>query len=343
MFFPAQVVNTQFGMAISGGDPRHHPETGMSAPASRATEHPVIPPIERAAPPLRLAIGIATIGRAPILAETVAEIRRQTRRPDRFVICGTRPDDTAGLSLDGSGEAVVTAEPGLPRQRNRILDATADCDIVLFLDDDFLMQPDYLAATERAFRATPGLVVATGTVLADGINGPGLTPEEGRAVLAADRPPATAAAEPTFCGYGCNMAVQAAIARQHGIRVDERLPLYGWQEDVDFTRRLAAHGSVLRLSDARGVHLGTKTGRGSGLRLGYSQVANPLYLARKTAGGAYPFAYARTRIIRNLAANLMRAPWPEAHVDRRGRLRGNVLALRDLLRGRMAPERVLDL
>jgi hypothetical protein len=30
-------------------------------------------------------------------------------------------------------------------------------------------------------------------------------------------------------------------------------------------------------------------------------------------------------------------------VDRRGRLQGNLLALRDLTVGRMAPERILDL
>lgn len=299
---------------------------------------------DSAPPPLRLAIGIATIGRAAILAETIAEVRRQTRRPDRLVLCGTRPEDVAGIVLEGPDETVVMAEAGLPRQRNRILDATTDCDVVLFLDDDFLMQPDYLAETERMFATLPELVVSTGTVLADGIGGPGLSPTEGRAILAADqRNSPSGAAEPTFCGYGCNMAVHAAIARRHGIRVDERLPLYAWQEDVDFTRRLAAHGAVLRLPGARGVHLGTKLGRGSGLRLGYSQVANPLYLARKTAGGAYPFSYARTRILRNLSANLLRATWPEPHVDRRGRLRGNLLALLDLLRGRMVPERVLEL
>jgi hypothetical protein len=41
--------------------------------------------------------------------------------------------------------------------------------------------------------------------------------------------------------------------------------------------------------------------------------------------------------------NVVRAGWPEAYVDRRGRLHGNVLALRDLLTGRMAPERILEL
>ena len=38
----------------------------------------------------------------------------------------------------------------MPRQRNAILDACADCDAVLFLDDDFLAAPDYLAVTDHS-------------------------------------------------------------------------------------------------------------------------------------------------------------------------------------------------
>jgi glycosyltransferase involved in cell wall biosynthesis len=121
--------------------------------------------------------------------------------------------------------AFLASAAGLPRQRNTILDAAADCDVVLFLDDDFLPGPDYLLVTERVLQAQPGCVVTTGTVLADGAKGPGLSVAEGRAVLAADRyeddPLAVA---PHFNGYGCNMALRLAPLRAHGIRVDEALP-----------------------------------------------------------------------------------------------------------------------
>jgi hypothetical protein len=46
---------------------------------------------------------------------------------------------------------------------------------------------------------------------------------------------------------------------------------------------------------------------------------------------------------RNMASNLVRSLWPEAHVDRHGRLRGNVLALVDLLRGKAHPQRILEI
>src|SRR5262249_5577497 len=153
------------------------------------------------------------------------------------------------------------------------------CDAVLFLDDDFLPAPGYLAVTEAVLRAQPDCVVTTGTVLADGAKGPGIAVQDGRTILAQDQgpadPPATVA---HFNGYGCNMAVRMAPILAHGLRFDEALPLYAWYEDIDFTRALGRHGAILRLAGARGVHLGVKAARTPGLRLGYSQVVNPVYL-----------------------------------------------------------------
>lgn len=289
--------------------------------------------------PLRIAIGIATRGRAPILAEVLAELRNQRRAPDRIIVCHVTPEDIAGITAPAV--EFLTAPAGLPRQRNAILDAASDCDIVLFLDDDFLPAPDYLAVTEAVFETRPDAVVTDGTVIADGAKGPGLTVAEGRAILAADRYAGDPlACRPHFNGYGCNMAVRMAAVCAHGIRVDEALPLYAWYEDIDFTRRLGAHGAILRLESARGVHLGVKSGRVPGRRLGYSQVVNPVYLARK---GSFPWSHALPSALRHCAMNAARAIWPEPHVDRLGRFRGNMLALWDLLRGRASPGRILEL
>ena len=287
---------------------------------------------------MRLAIGIATRGRAIILAETLAELDRQTRKPDRIIVCHVTPEDTGAAR---PGVEYILSPASLPRQRNAILDAAADCDLLLFLDDDFLPAPDYVRVTEAIFAAQPDCVVTTGTVLADGANAPGYSPAEGRAILAGDRyagdPLATA---PHFNGYGCNMAVRLGVVRQHGIRVDEALPLYAWYEDIDFTRLVGRHGAILRLAGARGVHLGTKLGRTPGRRLGYSQVANSVYLARK---GTYPWSHALPSLLRHTLKNAVRAPWPEPWADRFGRLRGNLLALADWARGRLSPGRILEL
>jgi GT2 family glycosyltransferase len=290
---------------------------------------------------MRIAVGIATRGRAAILAETLDELSRQTRAPDRILVCHVTPDDVAELPGTHPGVTFLQSPAGLPRQRNAILDSVPDCDVVLFLDDDFLPAPAWLAVLEGVMTAHPDCVVATGTVLADGAKGPGITVGAARKILADDVPPPDAlAVTPHFNGYGCNMAFRLSVVRAHGVRLDEALPLYAWYEDIDVTRRLGVHGRILRLAGARGVHLGVKVGRTPGLRLGYSQVANPIYLARK---GSFPWSHALPSAARHCAINLLRSFAPEPEVDRFGRFRGNMLALFDLLRGRMAPDRILAL
>ena len=46
---------------------------------------------------------------------------------------------------------------------------------------------------------------------------------------------------------------------------------------------------------------------------------------------------------RNLAMNLLRSLRPEPHIDRRGRIRGNLAALVDLARRRLRPDRILQM
>ena len=235
----------------------------------------------------------------------------------------------------------VLTPAGLPRQRNAILDVAHDCDILLFLDDDFLVAPGYIDAVLHAMAHDPAIVAVTGTPIADDVKGPGLTVAQGLALILAqaDASP-NYGYDPAPHGYGCNMAIDLAVARARSLRFDERLPLYAWSEDIDFTHRIGRYGRIVKLRGARGVHLGAKTGRSPGRRLGYSQVANPLYLRTK---GSYSWRRALGSVGRNLAANGVRSLWPEPYIDRRGRLLGNCLAFVDLCRGRLQPERVLDL
>jgi len=289
---------------------------------------------------LSIYVGVPTIGRASVLCCTLASLDRQTRTPDGVIVCGTTAADVAGAIGAHHGSRVLLASAGLPRQRNAIIAAADDADILVFFDDDFLPDAGYLAAVEDHMASHPRTVAATGVVVADGINGPGMSVTEAQFILAQPFAPASDARS-IFSAYGCNMAIRLGPMRQFGLQFDERLPMYGWQEDVDLSRQLASHGDVMQLEAARGVHLGTKVGRGSGVRLGYSQVANPLYLVGKRCG--YPLKRALGHIAGNVAMNIARAAWPEPYVDRRGRLRGNVLAARDMLVGRMLPERILDL
>jgi GT2 family glycosyltransferase len=234
---------------------------------------------------------------------------------------------------------VVEAPVGLCAQRNMLIRALPDVDVILFLDDDFVMAPGYVRQCVKLFEEDDSVAMVTGKVVADGILGPGLTMGEALAALAGDQTPVRDDLREVHNGYGCNMAVRASLMRQHGLWFDERLPLYGWLEDVDFSRRLAAHGRILRSQRCRGVHMGVKRGRSTGMRLGYSQIANPVYMWRKGSLSAH---FALVQMGRNIAANMAHWLRPEAWVDRRGRLRGNLVAIADILRGRADPLRIRE-
>jgi hypothetical protein len=291
--------------------------------------------------PGRIVIGIPTAGRPAIVAETVRFLARQTRLPDLVLLsvsdmAHTGAVETASLPFPVK---VLLGPKGLSRQRNAILNQLGADDILMFLDDDFLMAPDYLTRIEQLFSDQPDIVLSTGTLIADGILGPGLTFAQGEQLLAdAIRTPAPHRLGPVDGGYGCNMAIRAAPVLAHNLTFDENLPLYSWLEDADFSAQLQPHGRFVQPTVTRGVHLGTKTGRTPGLNLGYSQIANPVYMLRK---GTLAWPRARRLMLRNMASNLRGTVLPRPWADYRGRLLGNLTALMDLCLGRCDPQRIL--
>lgn len=292
---------------------------------------------------LKIAIAIATAGRREVLAETLAFMRHQTRQPDELLICPAKPADLDLQSLNNypAKTQVVHGSIGASAQRNVLIDAT-QADVLIFFDDDFIPAEDFLAECEALFLRHPEIVVATGKPLADGIGGPGLTAGQAARLIAEAGPNnATEALVPVNNGYGCNMAVRMAPVRKHQVRFDEDLPLYSWLEDVDFSRQLAPYGTIVGAARLRGVHLGTKrSGRTSGRRFGYSQVANRIHIMRK---GNMSFLQVVHGCLRHLTANLVKTAFPEPWVDRRGRLDGNLMALADWAKGRVDPRKIIQL
>jgi hypothetical protein len=295
-------------------------------------------------PRLRIAVGFATAGRRDLLSEVLLEIAKQVRLPDIVVICPAASDDFDYAIKDRLPYEIKTvfSAPGLTTQRNAILDMTIPYDLIVFFDDDFLPSRSYLERIELCFSQNKDVVAASGLVLADGITGPGIEFETARAIL--EKHAFEAAQDNSlrdqYNAYGCNMTLRLMPVRENELRFDENLPFYGWLEDVDFCRRLARFGRVVRDSNLSGVHLGTKGGRTSGVRFGYSQIANPVYLWRK---GTVRFDRALGQMTRNVGSNLRKSMNSEPWTDRRGRVRGNFRAFYDLLRGRLDPCRVREL
>lgn len=309
-----------------------------SGPSPEATGCPVV-----SVAGYRVVVGIPTVGRAEILIGTVKAIAAQTRLPDCVLISVADRRDAASiedLSLPFPVR-ILTGEKGLTTQRNRILDELRLTDLILFLDDDFLMAPDYISQMVRVFENHSDVVLATGKLIADGILGPGFDHRTGVSKLAAGlEVPAGTELAPAHTGYGCNMAIRARVILEENLRFDEALPLYSWLEDVDFSNRLALYGRFVRPGAMRGVHLGTKSGRTPGRYLGYSQIANPIYLIRK---GTITRKRAGDLMLRHIASNLLGTIRPRPWADYRGRLAGNLIALRDVLTGRDRPDRILEL
>jgi GT2 family glycosyltransferase len=292
-------------------------------------------------PRTSLMVGIATRGRSAILAETIAFLAKQKRQPDGILVAYSELADVGDAPDRFPQVTFVQTELGLTRQRNAILSLARDSDFLLFIDDDFYLDPDYLQITERFFTENPDVMATTGTVLADDAKGPGLTVAQAKSIVAGN---SGAQCEqritPRYCAYGCNMCLRMAPIREHALRFDETLPLYGWYEDWDFSRQLARFGLVVHISNACGVHLSVKVGRMTGVRMGYAQVANPIYLARK---GTFPWSVVFRFIVGPCLKNLVWSVKPEAHVDRLGRFCGNLAAFRDLLTGTLSPMQITNL
>lgn len=288
-------------------------------------------------PPARVAVIIASIGRPQDLALAVKRHLDQTLRPHRIILSCVLESDLPA-ELDPRVE-VILGPKGSAVQRNTGLRYLAgDSDIVAFFDDDYLPSRHCLERIAAFFGVHSDVVGANGLLLADGINLPGIGIAEAETMLdahdLADAPPLDVLRDLEGL-YGCNMAYRTSATE--GVWFDERLKLYGWQEDIDFATQVARRGRTVMTHAFAGVHRGVKGARTSGVRLGFAQVVNPLYLKRK---GTMSAGFAHRLMLRNVIANHARALRPEPWVDRWGRVKGNWIGFADALRGRLEPEKI---
>jgi GT2 family glycosyltransferase len=288
-----------------------------------------------------IAVVVATRGRAAEVAILLEWLARGTRRPDKVVIVGSSPEDWGSAADSELVPVTLTSQaPGLPKQRNvgvrHLLSQTSGRPgMIVFFDDDFRPEAHWLEAAAAVFAEHRDVVGLTGVVLQDGAHTAAVREADAAATVAGWAAPADAIV-PVARLYGCNMAVRTAVFDHAGF--DERLPLYGWLEDLDFSGQL--RGGLVTAKRCAGVHLGSKGARVSGRRYGYSQIVNPTYLARK---GTCPPGLATRLVLQALLSNGLRSFRRHPLFDYRGRLSGNVRALLDMMGKRAAPERILDL
>ncbi len=298
---------------------------------------------------------VATKGRAKETSVLLDFLARQSMIPNRIVVVGAEPNDVSGLNQhalvqQGTCQVLLAPKPGLTIQRNtgiELLDNEGALDtdpgFVVFFDDDFRPATNWLDSAAKVL-FEKNLVGLTGWVLADGIKGAGLSEHDAKAYLDGKLKPQehwsnTEENKAAQSVYGCNMAFRNSVMKT--IRFDESLPLYGWQEDRDFTGQVLRSGPVIVTRECRGVHMGVKNGRRqSGVMLGYSQIANPLHIVKRRN---MTKKMAIRIVSRNIAANVLYSLRGHKTTDYPGRLGGNLRAVFDLLTGRCHPARILDL
>jgi GT2 family glycosyltransferase len=291
-------------------------------------------------PQMRIAVVIATKGRPQALSRLLGWLEDQTLAPAVVVVSATEKGDTEGPRAASLRVEYIYGPAGTCRQRNRGLERIGNrADVVVFFDDDFTPAATWLERCASAFASDSSIVGMSGLVLRDGAQAEEVPWDEAKRLIQAAAPPDDV---PTFSErtglYGCNMAYRVSAVRN--LRFDERLVLYGWLEDKDFSRLVGRAGRLVECGTMMGVHLGLKSGRVSGRKYGYSQVMNAWYLHKK---GVMSLREAWSNIGKALLMNGAKSFRSEKHIDRMGRLAGNLIGVGDLLSGRGRPERATEL
>lgn len=294
---------------------------------------------------MRVSVILCSFGRPAVLDETVQSILNQSVLPEEILIASPSPVHVEEQTMQRDRVRFISTSQGLTVQRNAALQCVGDTDLIAFIDDDMELCRSYLEKMIQLFAADPALIVASGRMLADGGRSKQVSRHTARALCANAEERMNSAnhleTKPLDYGYGCNMVVRSSVAKAN--RFDERLSLYAWLEDSDFSYRCTRGGKlpVINLS-APCVHLGWRGGRISGRKMGYSQIINPIYLWRK----ARVFSLRHLVVqywMRCLIANVAGVFWGRPEDDRLNRLKGNMTAMWHLLNRRCDPSTIKQL
>lgn len=114
-------------------------------------------------PGLRTSVIICTMDRPDDLGRALQSLQSQTLLPDEVIIVDASRNDRSEAPIPEAFQSLPiryfhTRTPGLTRQRNiGIRESTGD--VLLFLDDDVILEPEYIEHVAAAFaRDTEGKI-----------------------------------------------------------------------------------------------------------------------------------------------------------------------------------------
>jgi GT2 family glycosyltransferase len=315
---------------------------GQNANASKIDMDSVAPN----AVPTSISVVIASKGRPDFVRETIESLQGQTLKPREIIVVVPSIED---LPANQWGDAVryIVGPLGLTLQRNKGIAAIpTTVPYVGYFDDDFELKADYLEQAVAFMNANVSVMGISGRLLASGN-----ISRQGAKKLIADYQPEENRRGMFFSQgkhhilFGCNMIIRRAVLSYE--QFDENLPLYAYGEDYDLSIRLERYGLVGRFHGCVGVHLETPGGRVREVLRGYSLVANNWYFLEKGVMHL-PRLKAWTRFwLICFGKSLWQSLWPllkgDRSLDWSGRVKGHLLALKDIILGRCHPRRIQEL
>jgi GT2 family glycosyltransferase len=290
---------------------------------------------------------VCSVNRPAILHDTVISIVAQDHPISEILIVCPSKRHILQETLETPKVRFVLGPLGLPAQRNAGLETIdTDSDLVAFFDDDIELCTSYLKNIAALFAENPDIRIASGKLLYDGGRSTVVTREQARMLCeeherTETQPPAPVSYVPSNSAYGCNMIVRHAAINK--LRFDEGLPLYAWLEDRDYSHRITKNlHPPVECQDAVAVHLGARSGRIGGVRMGFSEIINPVYLWTKNKTFSLPYIVVQYWM-RCLLGNILGILTRDSDYDRVGLLKGNLLGLQHLLCGRCDPSYIIKL
>lgn len=282
----------------TGATPQHSHTDAVSP----ATEESHVP----AARTRGVSVVVCTYRRPTSAAALFDSLELQDAPLHELVVIDASPDEDAlptrtrlvpGLQIAGRTRYVQVGGTarGLTRQRNAALRLVTG-DLVLFLDDDVLLQPECVREMEAVHRHSEG-IVGVGCY-SDNQFGPpplvwrlrrafGLVPSlqpgrycrSGMSIPWGFAPPSGNLVDGDWLP-GCAMMwrTDVAVATQF----DESLQGYAQAEDLDFSLRAKPSGRLVMLGKPRLKHLHESSGRPDAFRLGYMELRNRYEIHRRS-------------------------------------------------------------
>jgi glycosyltransferase involved in cell wall biosynthesis len=293
-----------------------------------------------------ISVVIASKGRPDFVRETIECLRRQTLKPREIVVVVPSAEDLPENQW-GNEVLYVVGPLGLTTQRNSGIEAVSPAaKYVGCFDDDFELKDDYLEQAVAFLDANIQVVGMSGRILKDG----GVSRQEAKKLIADYKPEGIPRGMFYSRGshhilYGCNMVIRRHLLIYE--KFDENLPFYSYGEDYDFSIRLEHYGLIGRFAGCVGVHLATPGGRVRELLRGYSFVANNWYFMKKGVFHLPPLmAWIRFWLVcvgKSLWQSLSKLLKGDRSLDWGGRVKGHLLALKDISLGRCHPQRIKEI